>query len=240
MATLQGICRNCGSLIMVDDRDSECECIFCNCVFPTSEAIEIFEDPDGREFPNEHFERTEDGKHHYTNRVYSTESLEKAVKRQELTDSQDSGSTKVVNEFEVSPNDVKAPPKVVAIILAAAAVLVLGVLIVALPRYQERTKLHSEISADIASVFDGIAEVDISSNEEGFTKGYIISGQTCDDIKIITADELDEDAARSIYDNYCALRSSHYNGKNNEVTMTIYTSGNIYTVTNDGIEAAKD
>ncbi len=240
MATLQGICRNCGSLIMVDDRDSECECIFCNCVFPTSEAIEIFEDPDGREFPNEHFDRIADGKHHYTNRVYSAESIEKAVKRQELSASNESGSTKVVNEFEVSPSDVKAPPKVVAVILSVAAVLVIGVLVIALPMYQERTRLHKEISSDIATVFEGIADVDTSTDDQGFTKGYIISGQTCEDIKVITDDALDEEAARSIFDNYCALRSSHYDGRNNEVTMTIFSSGNIYTVTNDGIETAKD
>ena len=239
MATLQGICRNCGSLIMVNDRDEECECIFCNCVFPTSEAIEIFENPDGREYPNEHFERTEDGKHHYTNRVYSTESLEKAVKRQELTQSDSSDSVKKTNEFEVSPNDVKAPPKVVAIILAASAVLVLGAFLIAYPRYAERTALRAKINDGIATVFDGVATVDTGKNDEGFTKGYILSGQTCETIKVITEDELDEEAASTLYSNYCDLRNSCYSGKREaEVTMTIYSPDNVYIVSNNGVQTA--
>ena len=236
MATLQGICRNCGSLIMVNDRDEECECIFCNCVFPTSEAIELFENPDGREFPNEHFERTEDGRHHYTNRVYSTESIEKAVKREEISKANSSESTKVVNEFEVSPNDVKAPPKVTATILAITVAVILGVILIALPRYNERNELTSKISSEIATVFDGVATVDTSKNDEGFANGYMIAGQTCETIKIITDDELDQDAALTLYNNYCSLRSSCYSGKNGEVTMTIYSSGNIFVVTDGQVE----
>lgn len=240
MATLQGICRNCGSLIMVDDRDSECECIFCNCVFPTSEAIEILENPDGREYPNEHFDRSEDGKHHYTNRVYSTESLEKAVKRQELTKSDSSDTVNKTSEFEVSPNDVKAPPKVVAVILAASAVLVLGAFLIAYPRYTARTSLRADISESIDSVFDGVANVDTGKNDEGFTKGYILSGQTCETIKIITDDELDADAATTLYNNYCDLRNSCYSGKGEEVTMTIYSAGNVYVVSSNGVETTED
>lgn len=242
MATLQGICRNCGSLIMVNDRDDECECIFCNCVFPTSEALELFENPDGREFPNEHFERSEDGKHHYTNRVYSTDSLEKAVKRQELSQSDSSDAKKFANEFEVSPNDVKAPPKVTAIVIAASLAVVLGAVLIAYPRYKERTELYSKITDGIDTVFDGVAEVDTSRNDAGFTKGYMISGQTCDTVKLITEDEIDEETARTIYGNYCTLRNSCYSGRHDEVTMTIYSSDSIFTVSNaDGnVEVTED
>ena len=41
MATKQGMCKNCGSLVMFDDRDELCECVFCNCVFPSAEAAKI-------------------------------------------------------------------------------------------------------------------------------------------------------------------------------------------------------
>ena len=242
MATLQGICRNCGSLIMVDDRDSECECIFCNCVFPTSEAIEIFENPDGREFPNEHFEKSADGQHHYANRVYSTESLEKAVKRQELSESNTTDSVKKFNEFEVSPNDVKAPPKVTAIVIAASAAVVLGSVLIALPRYNERLELRAKIADGISGVCEGIASVDTTEDDSGFTKGYMIAGQSCDTIKIFTEDELDEEAVRTLYNNYCELRNNCYSGNDNEVTMTIYSSGSIFTVSNDSgsVEITED
>ena len=53
MATKQGMCRNCGSLVMFDDRDDLCECVFCNCVFPSEEAAAILANPEGYEFKNE-------------------------------------------------------------------------------------------------------------------------------------------------------------------------------------------
>ena len=72
MATKQGMCKNCGSLVMFDDRDELCECVFCNCVFPSAEAAKILENPDGYEFKNEKFEKnTEAGaKHYYSNPVF--------------------------------------------------------------------------------------------------------------------------------------------------------------------------
>ena len=84
MATNQGICKNCGSLIVFDERDEQCECVFCHCVFPSAEAIEIFNNPEGREFPNEKYEPNTSSVKHNVTRVYSTESLEKSIAREEL------------------------------------------------------------------------------------------------------------------------------------------------------------
>jgi threonyl-tRNA synthetase len=38
------MCRNCGSLVVFDDRDDTCECVFCHCVFPSEEAVKLLED----------------------------------------------------------------------------------------------------------------------------------------------------------------------------------------------------
>ena len=46
MATKQGMCRNCGSLVVFDDRDDTCECVFCHCVFPSAEADRAANFPD--------------------------------------------------------------------------------------------------------------------------------------------------------------------------------------------------
>ena len=37
MATYHGMCKNCGSLITIDDSKENCECVFCHCVFPRDE-----------------------------------------------------------------------------------------------------------------------------------------------------------------------------------------------------------
>ena len=54
---------------MFDDRDELCECVFCNCVFPSAEAAEILANPEGREFKNETFEKQEGSKHYYSTPV---------------------------------------------------------------------------------------------------------------------------------------------------------------------------
>ena len=41
MATYHGMCKNCGSLITIDDSKENCECVFCHCVFPRDEAEKI-------------------------------------------------------------------------------------------------------------------------------------------------------------------------------------------------------
>ena len=50
MATKQGMCKNCGSLIIFADRSENCECIFCHCIFPGAEAVKILENPDDYTF----------------------------------------------------------------------------------------------------------------------------------------------------------------------------------------------
>ena len=53
MATYHGMCKNCGSLITIDDSKENCECVFCHCVFPRDEAEKILENPDNYSFANE-------------------------------------------------------------------------------------------------------------------------------------------------------------------------------------------
>lgn len=234
MATVQGICRNCGSLMMIDDRDETCECVFCNCVFPTSEAIEIFENPEGCEFPNEKFEPSTEGKRHHTTRVFSDDNIEKAVKREELARAQrgDDSPVKKTNEFEVSPNDVKAPAKVVAVIFSIFVLIVVVTMVIALPMYNTRREIAAKISNNIVTVFDGVAEVDTSIGEDGYAVGYSISGQTCQTVKIITDEDIGEDGARILFENYCSVRSEARGKAGNAgVNLTIYSGDVIYSVT---------
>ena len=233
MATVQGLCRNCGSLMMIDDRDETCECVFCNCVFPTSEAIEIFNDPEGREFPNEKFEPSAEGKRHHTTRVFSDDNIEKAIKREELAKAQRGDDVAVKkNEFEVSPNDVKAPAKAVLIISSVFVALVIITIVIALPMYNTRKDITAKISSNIESVFDGVAEVDTRVGDDGYAAGYSICGQTCQTVKVITDEDIGEDGARTMFENYCSVRSEARGKSGNAgVNLTIYSGDVIYSVT---------
>ena len=150
MATRQGMCKNCGSLVMFDDRDELCECVFCNCVFPSEEAAKILENPDGYEFKNEKFEKnTQAGAKHYYSNPVMPDVVEKAVQRDKTSKTQKAEVKLKPNEFEISPNDVKAPKKLV-IGMIAGIVLFVGIIVaIALPLYMSREALRSDLSADI-------------------------------------------------------------------------------------------
>lgn len=231
MATKQGMCRNCGSLVVFDDRDDQCECIFCNCVFPAEEAVALLENSEGHEFKNEKFEVREGGKHYYSNPVMP-DMVQKAVQREVVSPKKDDLKLKP-SEFEVSPSDVKAPKKLV-IAFAAGVVAVVGIILaISLPLYNSRTKLRTSIEADIDAVFDGV-EGDKTAEFEG--RQFKIYGLSCQTIKLALPAGINKETAQNYYSKYCELRASKRDGnKSGSVTMEIFTPDTIFHVSEDGV-----
>lgn len=238
MATIQGMCKNCGALIVFDDRNEKCECVFCNCVFPSSEAIEIFNNPNDYTFANEKFEPTGEDKHLYSTRVFSDEGLEKAIKRDELARATKANGTAVKNEFEISPNDVKAPAKLVWGSIIALCVLIILVIVIGYPMRNSRIEATKKVSDNINQVFDGVLDVN-TTLDNGKTSGYIIYGQTCQNIKFVTDDAVNSENAETVYRNYSAVRSDAL-GRSEDldkaVDMLIYASNGIFEVSYNGSE----
>lgn len=237
MAIIQGMCRNCGSLIMFDERDDKCECVFCHCVFPSAEAIEIMNAPEGRTFANEKFEPSTDGTKHNATRVFSTDSLEKQIARDDIKKANNPEQKK--NEYEVQASDVKAPKPLLIGLISGIIVVAAVILLVTYPMYKTRTTLRNDIEASIESVFDGVIVVDTTSDEEGkYFKGFSIFGQTCQYMNAITVDEVSEEEAETIFDNYCALRAEKLGLDGSDiyagVQLKIYCNGGYFTVTGNG------
>lgn len=242
MATIQGMCKNCGSLIMFDNRDDKCECIFCHLVFPAEEAVKILENPGDYTFPNEKIEETDDTRHYYATPVYP-DMVEKAVARDRSTKKEESDTKIKPNEFEVQPKDVKAPKGLVIGLIAGIVAVVAIVLGISLPMYFSRNELKGKITSSISTVFDGTVKVDSSVNEAGYSKGYNVFGQTCQNLKVATADNITGDQAKEIFSKYCDLRNKSGNftaDANSKVTLEIFTPKGIYTVTADGAEYKED
>ncbi|MCR4556708.1 MAG: hypothetical protein K5779_02655 [Saccharofermentans sp.] len=235
MATKQGMCRNCGSLVMFDDRDELCECVFCNCVFPSKEAAEIFANPDGREFKNEKFEKQEGAKHYYSSPVMP-DIVEKAVQREVVSKKQSDTAKLKPNEFEISPNDVKAPKKLVIGMIAGAVAIVAIIVAIALPFYFSRKSLKEAITADIGNVF-ATAGSDTVSYSSFKYKQFNIYGLTCQFVKLGLSDDIDESQAKTLYANYKQLRTDKRGEDSGEVEMYIYTPDTIYFVNKDGVTA---
>ncbi|SCW44289.1 hypothetical protein SAMN02910456_01173 [Ruminococcaceae bacterium YRB3002] len=246
MATKQGMCKNCGSLIVFDDRNENCECVFCHCIFPGEEAVKILENPDDYTFANEEIQESGNQTHYYVTKV-SPDIVESAVARQDAMKAREDKGTIKPSDFEISPNDVKAPLKLTALIIGAAAVIVLVIVAISLPLYKSRTALDDEIRASIDGVVAGVADVDTSTDESGRAKGYTIYGQTCQNIKIALSSDITEDSIRTLFTRYTDLRASKANisdDKMKGVTMEIYVNTGVYTVTGEGgnvnVEFAKD
>ncbi len=236
MAIIQGMCRNCGSLIMFDDRDGQCECVFCHCVFPSSEAVEIFNNPEGRTFPNERYEVPEGNSKHNATRVFSAESLEKQIARDELRRA--NSEERRDNEFEVQAKDVKAPKKLVIGLWAGFAAVVALILAISFPLYKSRTALREDIEASIDSVFDGVVTVDTTTDaEEKFYNGFSVFGQKCQYMNAITTESLTEQDAIDVYNNYCVLRAEKIGDGSSDiysgVKVKLYCAGGYYTVTGE-------
>ena len=234
MAIKQGICKNCGSLIMFDERDDQCECVFCHCVFPSEEAVEIYNNPEGVVFPNEKYEVNPNAQKHNVTRVYSSDSLEKSIAREEMRKANSEGTK--TNLYEVQAKDVKAPKGLVIGVCAGAVAIVAVVLTICFPLYKSRVSLRSDIESGMGQVFEGIADVEMTLDEEGnYYDGFSVFGQTCQYLNAATEDELSEEDAEAIFDNYCALRAEKiadgsadiYDG----VQVKIYSHGGYYTVT---------
>ena len=227
MATQQGMCKNCGSLVMYDDRDELCECVFCNCVFPTSEAAEILANPDKFEFKNEKFEKQEGAKHYYSSPVMP-DVVEKAVKRDMVSKSQTDTAKLKPNEFEISPNDVKAPKKLVIGMAVGAFAFVAIIVAIALPLFLSRKTLSEAITADIDTVF--------AASDKAFDyKQYDIYGLSCQYVKIGVSAGLTDEEAQQFYANYTKLRSEKSGNASGDVEMYIYTPDTIYFINKDGI-----
>lgn len=236
MAIVQGMCKNCGSLIMFDNRDDQCECVFCNCVFPSAEAIEIFNNPEGRTFANEKFEPSNTGSKHNATRVYSAENLEKRIAREDVKKAS-SGEVKKNNEYEVQASDIKAPKGLVAGIVGGCVLVIALIIAICLPIYNTRVELKSDIETSIAQVFGENSGVDITTDEVGkYYNGFSIFGNTCEYINVVSQENLSQEQAEELYSNYCELRTQSLDRigakDSDDVVMKVYCGGGYYTISN--------
>lgn len=228
MAVLQGLCKNCGSLVMYNSADEMCDCIFCNAVFPIGEVIPVDAELKDIVFPMEKFERkTNTG----AKNQFSTmpDRVTPVVERNAKSDALDEGVE--TKQFEIQAKDVKAPKKVVAIITGAAAVCLLVTVVVSFPLYKKRTEVHSKMEDKMHSIVENIIKIDETKDADGNTPGYSIQGISCQKVSMLTGDEVDETTAELLFNNYCsALRSAGSSADKDDVELKLYSKNGIYTV----------
>ncbi len=243
MATEQGICKNCGSLLMVDSMDEMCECVFCDCVFPSAEAIEIFNNPDGVEFPN----LPQPKRDKAVVRHVATPVFENVVEQAVKVDKAQTKETKVEKLFEISPDDIKAPAKVKKIVGICTAGTIAVVLAISVPlcvlRYSHRKAIRNDLSLVVDS-----SKMEVSlETEDGYAKNYKIEGQTNKSLTLVATKEVDQDQVVKAFESFCQIRGDEYGYSSNDgahyydgVVLTVYAPNGRFTLEGNKDGANKD
>lgn len=235
MASINGICKNCGSLIVTDDRDEMCECLFCDCVFPTAEAIEIAKNSTDYTFPNEP-QPKRDGVKRYTAVPVFPDPVPAAVKQAEtLTPA----IKKEKNPYEVSPDDIKAPRKTFWTIIAITVATVLVVAAVFLPIYLVRTGRKNAMSDSVGQVFSEAGYEVNTQATDGYPIGYSITGSSNNVLKIVTsAEEISSEQLIKTYESFAAIRAKEY-GYDSSDASKYYGGLSIEIIAGKGIYAIR-
>lgn len=204
MASINGICKNCGSLVVAYDRDEMCECLFCDCVFPISEAVEIAKNPGNYTFPNEPQPKREGNKRYTTVPVFP-DPVPAAIKQAE---SLTTTKKKEKNPYEVSADDVKAPAKTVWTIAGISLGIILLVVAIFLPMHLIRQGRKDAISESVGQIFTTAGYAVNTASTDGYPVGYSITGSSNNVLQVVTsANELSEDQVRDTYEAFAALRA---------------------------------
>ncbi len=225
MATQQGLCKNCGSLIMVDSKDEICECVFCDCVFPTAEAIEIFNNPDGVEFPNLPQPKREAKAVRHTVTPVFDNAVEKAVKVDKASTTKDK---KVEKLFEISPDDIQTPKKVKRIVFSVTAICILLIIGISLPVAILRSSHYKKIYKQMSSCISA-GELTVNTEaDDGYTTGFKITGTMNDQVSIVSSTETDKAKVFKAFESYCAIRGEEYGYESSDAAH--YYDGVVFTV----------
>lgn len=230
MASTQGICKNCGSLIMLNDREELCECLFCDCVFPSAEAIEIAKNPGGYTFPHEKMVKHEGAKKYNVTPVYP-DPIPAAVKRAEAT-----APLKVEKSpYEVSPDDIKAPRKTLMMILGATLAVILIIVGIAFPLYSERMAHRNALSASISDVFTEFT-VD-TAKTEGYFVGFSLLGQKNSGLTVTTDDSVTNEDVLLTFEKFADMRAEEYgistkdfDAYYGDVTLLVYAANGSFSL----------
>ena len=224
MAIKDARCINCGSLIQVDNKEEQSYCMFCNCVFETSEGLRALENPEAFEFPN--VEQAEyDGPLAQRNRARTiapapAQAPAPQQRKQEIP-----------FEPKVKELPVLKIPFRLKLLVIVVLVLAIGILAsISLPTIAARNGRHETITARFLQEL-----ADKNIDEDNIS----IQNLKSDYVVLVLDEKITEEEAVSIFNQYCAIRAdvmkldqSSFKNTHTAVTLRIAT-------TEGGIEIAE-
>jgi len=200
----EGICKNCGSIIFVDPKKEKAHCLFCNCVFPTTEALEIAKDKSAYSFPNEEQPEVVDQEieARYDKQIKSLKKLEESQKRNKAKAQAKNKPQYAVKTKELP--DVNLSTKQIITLVTGFLVLALVFLGIMLPQTIKRDNHREEITARFKE--------DMTSSELkaaiDFDEGFVISEMNNSHLDLIIREELSVEEAIKIFELYSDTRAA--------------------------------
>lgn len=195
----EGICKNCGSIVFVDPKKEKCHCMFCNCVFPASEALQIAKDPSKYEFPNE-----EQPDHIPEDLDLPVQSKRLSVDRSAQV--QKKSSKKKKSNYAVKKKalpDVNLSKKQIFSVIGIFALIAAIFLVIMLPQTINRDNQREEITLD----FKQSIENENFKESIDFTNDFVISRLKNTHVDIKTNEMLTKEQTRDVFKLFCDTRA---------------------------------
>lgn len=204
----EGICKNCGSIVFVNPKKDKCHCLFCNCVFPASEALEIAKDPSKYEFPNEEqpdYIPDDLDVHSNSNRA----NINKLTQVQKKKPKKKTKAKYTVKEKSLP--DINLTKKQIFSVIGISLVLAALFLLVMLPQTIYRDKKREEITTEFQEQIEN-GDLKESIN---FEDGFVISRLRNTHLDLITDEMLSKEEVKDIFQLFCESRASVIESKEN-------------------------
>ncbi len=163
MTLKEGRCPNCGSLLMLDDKNTQGHCLFCDAVFDSNTAFAIAADATGVTFPNLPQPKYEGPNLNpqLNNAQFAARATQvEATKKQKVK-----AEAKPPQPVYVPKNDIKIPDLRLSgktrLLLTGAAVLILAVVVAfSAPPIMKRNAARSQLRAAIPQISPTTVDVD--------------------------------------------------------------------------------
>lgn len=229
MAVTQGKCKNCGSLVLVDTKKDQAHCLFCNCVFPKQEALDLLANDEGHTYLNEEQPQ-------YNGPQLSPVGQQKVVFDSPKTTAADrkthdkTSSTESFTARNKKLPDTKLTNRQRLFFLVSISAIVVIFFALTLPFVVPRERVKSELSEEFTSV---IADnTDLTEEQLTLGKNFDIQRQD-NSLVTIVVNKADKKLMVNLFDQFCKLRAKAMGQsevKHEEVTMRILSQNGSFEI----------
>lgn len=200
MALHEGRCTNCGSILMLNKDQELGHCLYCDAVFPTSDALKLAENADGYVFPNLPQEKYEGPN---LDPLAAHVSFIPAAKPSGSRAAEKTApAEKFVPSGEKIP-DLNIPLKKKLAVIAVTLAFCLLFAAVMLPLSLRRDRYRAEIVEKLD--LEMLQKDSASKAEMGETIEF--HGLNNNTVIIVTDSEIDREQAENMYRHVCSMRA---------------------------------